>query len=86
MTVAGVANCKMDYSKIERKGDADMCTVFEQTRLEGLAEGETKGEAKSIIETGHDFGLSDDEILTRLQEKRNISLQKAQEYLEIISK
>ncbi len=86
MTVAGAANCKMDYNKIERKGEADMCTVFEETRLEGLAEGEAKGEAKGIIETGHDFGLSDDEILTRLQEKLNISLQRAQEYLDMFSK
>ena len=63
-----------------------MCTVFEETRLEGVAEGEAKGEAKGIIETGHDFGLSDDEILTRLQEKLNISLQRAQEYLDMFSK
>lgn len=32
MTVAGATNCKMDYNRFERKGDADMCTVFEETR------------------------------------------------------
>lgn len=31
MTVAGAANCKMDYNMNEKKGDADMCTVFEET-------------------------------------------------------
>lgn len=77
MTAAGAANCKIDYNMIERKGDADMCTVFEETRKEGVVEGEAKG----IIETGLEFGLSEDDILTRLQNKLNVSLQKAQEYL-----
>ena len=40
-----------------------------------------KGEAKGIIEMGHDFGLSEEDILARLQKKLNVSLQKAQEYL-----
>ena len=39
MTVAGAANCNMDYDRIAGKGDADMCTVFEETRAEGKAEG-----------------------------------------------
>ena len=74
MTVAGAANCKIDYNALE-KGDADMCTVFEETR--------TEGEAKGIIETGYEFGLSESDILERLQKKLNISEQKAQEYLEM---
>ena len=82
MTVAGAANCKMDYNMMEKKGDADMCTVFEEARKEGVAEGEAKG----IIETGYEFGLSEDDILTRLQKKLNISLQKAQEYLSMFGK
>ena len=44
------------------------------------------GEAKGIIETGYEFGLSEDDILTRLQKKLNISLQKAQEYLSMFGK
>lgn len=90
MTVAGAANCKMDYNLIEKKGDADMCTVFEETRKEGIAEGKAEGmaqgEAKGIIETGYEFGLSEDDILTRLQKKLNVSLQKAQEYLSMFGK
>ena len=82
MTVAGAANCKMDYDKINGKGDVDMCTVFKETRLEGIAEGEAKG----IIETGYAFGISEEDILTRLQNKLNISLQKAQEYLSVFGK
>ncbi len=82
MTVAGAANCKMDYDMITGKGDADMCTVFEETRAEGKAE----GRAEEIIETGYEFGLSEEDILTRLQKKLNISLQKAQEYLSMFGK
>lgn len=74
MTAAGAANCKIDYNKIARKGDADMCTVFEETRREGIAEG--------IIETGYEFGISEEEILARLQKKLNISLAEAQEYVK----
>ena len=73
MTVAGATNRKMDYNSIEMKGDADMCTVFEETWKDG--------EAKGIIETGYDFGISNDDILIQLQKKLNITLQKAQEYL-----
>lgn len=82
MTVAGAANCKMDYNRMLKKGDADMCTVFEETRKEGVAEGEAKG----IIETGYEFGLSEDDILARLQKKLNVSLQEAQEYLAMFGK
>lgn len=76
------ANCKMDYNMNEKEGDTDMCTVFEETWREGIAEGEVKG----IIETGYEFGLSEADILTRLQKKLDISLQKAQEYLAMFGK
>lgn len=62
-----------------------MCTVFEETRREGIAEGEAKGEAKGIIETGYEFGISEEEILARLQKKLNISLADAQEYMKKFS-
>lgn len=86
MTVAGAANCKMDYNRMLKKGDADMCTVFEETRKEGVAQGVTQGRAEEIIETGYEFGLSEDDILARLQKKLNVSLQKAQEYLAMFGK
>ena len=90
MTVAGAANCKMDYDMIAGKGSVDMCTVFEETRfegrLEGRLEGKLDGRAEEIIETGHEFGLSEEEILIRLQKKLDVSLQKAQEYFKMFSK
>lgn len=48
MTVAGATHCKIDYNALARKGYTDMCTVFEETRLEGMME----GGAKQIIEMG----------------------------------
>ncbi len=48
---------------------------------EGRAEGIVEGRAEGIVETGVGFGLSDKEILDKLQIKLNISLQMAQKYL-----
>lgn len=56
-----------------KKGDLDMCTLFDEIAKEN--------EAKGIIETGVDFGLSKNDILERLQDKLKISLQIAEEYL-----
>lgn len=78
MTVAGAANCKIEYKPLAKKGEADMYSVFEETR--------TEGEAKGIIETGIEFGISDEAILERLQDKLNVSIQKAQEYLNMFGK
>ena len=48
---------------------------------ENIEKGLKKGKAEGIIELGLDFGLSENEILDRLQVKLGISLQEAQEYL-----
>lgn len=42
--------------------------------------------AEGIIETGLDVGLSEQDILERLQKKLDISLQKAQEYVSRFGK
>lgn len=82
MTVAGATNNKVDYDMLSKKGDADMCTVFEETWEEGKAEGKAEG----IIVMGLDCGLSEDDVLEKLQEKLNIPLQKAQEYFCLYAK
>ena len=69
MTVAGAANCKLNY---ELEGDGGMWTVFEETQNEGRIKG--------IIEMGLECGLSEEDILEKLQQKLNVSWQKAQEY------
>ena len=81
MTVAGATGSNIDYNAFE-KGDGDMCTLFDEIAKEGKAEGKAEG----IIETGLDFGLSENDILERLQKKLDISLQKAQEYFEMFGK
>ena len=74
---SGAVDDKIDYDALERRGDVDMYSVLEETRMEGRAE----GRAEEIIETGHEFGLSDDAILGRLQRKLDVSLEMAQGYL-----
>ncbi len=81
MTVAGATNMKLDYNALT-KGESNMCTLFEEIAKEG----EVKGEAKGIVETGFDFGLSEIDILDRLQKKLNVSLEVAQEYLKMFKK
>ena len=88
MTVAGATNSKLDYDAFE-KGDGTMCTLFEEIareneikgREEGREVGREEGRAVEIIETGYEFGLSEDNILERLQKKLDVSLQTAREYL-----
>lgn len=82
MTVAGATNCKLDYNALSRKGDVDMCTLFDEIAKEN----EAKGEAKGIIETGLEFGIPEHDILERLQKKLNLSLQTAQEYIKMYGK
>ena len=45
-----------------------------------------EGKAEGIIETGLDFGLSEEELLSRLQNKLNITFEAAKEYLEKFGK
>lgn len=68
MTVAGTMNGKIDYNELIGEGEKGMVSVFQETWNEG--------EAKGIIEMGNDFGLSEEDILARLQKKLNVSLQK----------
>ena len=82
--VSAVLNAKINYGEI--KEDGDMCTVFEAIRTEGKLEGRLEGKAEEIIEMGKEFNLSDEDILVRLQKKLEISLEKAQEYLQQFSK
>ena len=86
MTVAGATNCKIDYNAITAKGEVTVCTLFDEIAKEGIEKGKAEGKAEGIIEIGLDFGLSENDILERLQLKLNITLQKAQEYFELYGK
>ncbi len=82
MTVAGTANCSLDYEEINAKGGKrNMYAVFEETRREGMEQGLIRGRAFEIIETGKEFGFSQSETLERLQRKLNISKAQAQDYV-----
>ena len=63
-----------------------MCTLFDKIAKESKAMGELKDEAKGIVETGYEFGLSEADILKRLQQKLEIPLQMAQEFLNMFGK
>ena len=67
-----------------------MCTLFEEIAKEnemiGIEKGKAEGKAEGIIETGLEFGLSEEDILIRIQKKLNISLQEAQDYMDRFAK
>ena len=78
MTVAGAANCKLDYNALDGKGDVDMCTVFEETRMEGRAEGRIEG----IIKMLKKYNESDETIINELIAELGVSEAIAKEYLD----
>lgn len=71
-----------------------MCTLFDEIakeseakgRIKGRTEGRTEGRAFGIIDTSLDLGLSEIDILERLQNKLGLSLQAAQEYMNMFYK
>lgn len=82
-TVASASNCSIDYHLLGKKeGDAGMLSVFEKTKKEG----EVKGKAEGIIDLGLELGLSEQEIIEKLQQKLNIPIQQAKEYFNSLSK
>ena len=74
-------NSKLDYQLLERKGENEMFTVFEETWKEGEQAGRAEGRAEEIIAAGYEFGLSEKTILERLQKKLLITPQASPEYL-----
>ena len=74
------------WEEIEQYKDEAKSEGREEGRAEGRAEGRTEGRAGQIVEMGLEFGLSVTDILARLQEKLNISLDKAEEYFGMYSK
>ncbi len=78
----------IDFSKNEElwKEVDSMSGLGMSIREECLAEGRMEGKAEGIIESGYDFGLSDSDILARLQKKLQITLEQAKQYLEIFGK
>ena len=54
---------------------------MEKCMEKGMEKGKIEGRAEEIVESGFEFGLSEKDILTRLQNKLDISLQAAQQYL-----
>ena len=78
MTVAGAANCHLDYRALQWKGEPTMYSVFEETREEGRLE----GIAENTVKMGIKFNLSKKQILEELQENLNIPLTKAEEYFK----
>lgn len=74
----GTSRLQQQAVKKESEEEQDMCKAIEDLIEDGRAEG--------FIESCRDFGLAEKDILVKLQQKLNITAQKAQEYLDMFEK
>ena len=79
-----ITNTPIEVS--EEMEEIEMCKAIEDLILESEEKGEKKGEAKGMIEICLEMNFSKEDILRKLQDKLNISMQQASEYLEIYGK
>ena len=61
--------------------ETDMCKALRDMKRDAKKEGKIEGRAEEIIASGYEFGLSDENILDRLQKRMQISMQVAWQYL-----
>ena len=76
-----ITNTPIEVS--EEMEEIEMCKAIEDLILESEEKGEKKGEAKGLIEICLEMNFSKEDILRKLQDKLNISMQQASEYFEI---
>ena len=81
MTVAGAANCKIDYRSLAAKGDGDMCTLFDEIEKEGVLNGEIKG-IQALIESLQEMEVPYTKTQNQLMVKFSLSEDTAQEYMD----
>ena len=87
-----ITNTPIEVS--EEMEEIEMCKAIDDLilesesrgRMEGEKKGEAKGEAKGMIEICLEMNFSKEDILRKLQDKLNISMQQASEYFEIYGK
>lgn len=75
---------KLEHQKADQEGGGyDMCLAMEELRKDWIARGEVYGKAEEIVAMSLEFGLSRNDILNRLQNRLQVSEQRAGEYLEL---
>ena len=79
-----ITNTPIEVS--EEREEIEMCKAIEDLIAESEARGRAEGEARGIIEICLDMDFSKTDILKKLQDKLNISLQQADEYLKMYEK
>lgn len=83
----GFVNTIITHITDGNKNEERLVSIMGGTIIETESERLIKrGEAKVMIEMGQEFGLDDSEILTRLQDKLGLSLERAESYLKMYGK
>lgn len=86
LTAVAASRCNVNYETLAKKEGTNMISVFQRTWDEGKAEGKIEGEAAGIIKMGLFCGLSESDILDKLQSMLDIPLTAAQEYYKMFGK
>lgn len=71
------------YQKVRRK--VGMCEALRRLMEDEIEQDVRRGQAEAIVEMGHEFGLTETDILEHLQRKLGISMQKAEEYFHMFA-
>ena len=86
--IKAITNTPIEVS--EEEGEIEMCKAIEdlisESEARGEARGRAEGEAKGMVEICLEMSFSKQDILKKLQEKLNISLQQADKYFELYGK
>ena len=82
----GSSKLQQQEYKEENEEERDMSNAIDDFFEDGRIAGKAEGKAEGIIELGRDFGLSEKDILARLQQKLNVTAQRAREYLDAFEK
>jgi predicted transposase YdaD len=93
--IASTTKVKLDV--FEDEEEVTVCRLWDEVKeegkaegraegkTEGKAEGKTEGKAEEIVSTGMEFGMTREEVLSRLERKLGIDGQQALRYYEQFS-
>jgi predicted transposase YdaD len=89
--IASTTKVKLDV--FEDEEEVTVCKLWDEVKAEGKtegkaegrAEGKAEGKAEEIVSTGMEFGMTREEVLSRLERKLGIDGQQALRYYEQFS-
>jgi flagellar biosynthesis/type III secretory pathway protein FliH len=76
---------KTEKKKEQEWRRGNMCKAFEDYKEEGRQEGRQEGKMEAVAEMCHEFGLSEEDTISKIVEKCCVSRDMAVEYIKKIN-